>query len=263
MVIDIHAYAETLPEHRPDSAAATAFAQTCGLDMVMVTSAAAVATDGPPTDETAANVGTLSLCGESPYLCPLYWAHPGHLDSHVHAFGGAMESEPFAGAAFTPHFDAADPDGDLGRYGPYVAVLGNLGLPALFDVGTDAVFTIERVLALARRHPRVAFILCGAGRDHTWAGAVHEVHKVVRRGDARVLLDTAHARIDGIVDALSQIGPDHLVFGTGNTLPDEKQAQRCRARLDELSSRLASDVYTKLTSGNAQRLFRLAERSQT
>jgi hypothetical protein len=249
MVIDIHTYLDRRPGASLTPTAADAYAQACGVDLILVSN-----TPDARQHEVDANLACLQACQGCQRLAPLYWARPGSFDSNLHAFIGALDSEPFAGAVFSLSTGDAAAGGEGSALDAYVIALKKLGLAALFDVSAGQA-AIEQVGALARRHPSLNAVVRGAGRAHGWLQAVAEVRRGVQRGDANLYLDSAGARIEEVVEAVAALGAERILFGSGGTIGDQNDAQGCRGFLADLNKRLAAADFRKVTGDNPARLL--------
>ncbi len=254
MIIDCHAYLDQRAGRRALPASISAFAQACGVDCFLVSNleAAPSSLGGGDLDETSANVACLAASTPTPALAPLYVARPGSPGSHISAFTGALDSEPFRGVVF---FSVPAPDSPA--IDPYLVALRKRSLPALFPIQAGGSFTVAKVAALARRFAGVPVVMLGAGREREWPKAVEEVRRTRQRDDVALYLDTACARADEVATTVSELGPERLLFGSGATVLYREHAQPCRRELDLLRARLSADAFQKVTCDNAQQLFRL------
>jgi len=99
---------------------------------------------------------------------------------------------------------------------------------------------------LARRHPRVRFILAHIAGGGDWS---HSLRAVADLGNVYVDLSGSGADA-GMVDAvLETVGADRLVWGCDVTMGTGL------ARVRELEVRLNRDDVERITSGNARALF--------
>lgn len=260
MIIDTHARLGRQLGRELSSATLWACAAASGVDRILLSNldTTPAAGGGIDVDETDANVATLAVCAVCRQLLPLYWARPGRIDSHVHAFAGALASEPFVGAIFSPASPNPDAEIDVTLLQPYLAVAAKRGIPVLVHVAPGGHTIVEKAITLAGRHAGLPVVLSGAGPDRLWLQAVDEVHRTVSRSDVRVYLDTSRVHPRDVLVAVETVGAKRVLFGSGGTLLDEGHAQRCRSFLDDLRNTLTPGDFAKVAGGNARELFRLA-----
>lgn len=258
MIIDIHGHIDRLADRQLDADEVEAYAHASGVGLIMVSNRDAGSKDagGSDLDETEANAACLAACENCPVLKPLYWVRPGKFDSNAHAFAGALSSAPFLGAVFSPlqnEFDARSQE----LLSPYLTTLGNLGLPALFCVHADERASIGGVISLARRHSNVPFVLYDAAHERNWSKVADDIHKSMRRSDARLYLDTAGAGVAQVREAIQILGSQQILFGSGGTILDDADTRAGRTLLDKLRAELSPTDFEWITTGNARRLFNL------
>ncbi|MEW6250838.1 MAG: amidohydrolase family protein [Planctomycetota bacterium] len=257
MRIDVHGHIGLAAAGAAPATRISLYASACRLDLVLISnSAAAPPPAGGDTSEVEANVATLAACQAHPRLAALYWVRPGQLDSNVHAFTGALRTEPFLGAAFAPAeggFDAADRLLD-----PYVAAVGAAGKPVFFCVSSDARATPGKIHELARRHPKVSIVLCLCGAaEAPRAAALDVVAYALRQQNADLYIDTSHAGAAEIATAVGAVGAERVLFGTDALRRGDAHVPRHITLLDELRSALPAAQLDLVVGGNAARLLRL------
>lgn len=260
MIIDIHACLGRQSGRKLSSATLQTCAAACGIDQILLSNLdiTPAAGGGLDVDETDANVATLAVCAICRQLLPLYWARPGRVDSHAHAFAGALASEPFVGAVFSPASPDPGAEIDTALLQPYFSVAAKRGIPVLVHVAPGGHTTVEKAITLAGRHAGLPVVLSGAGPDRLWLQAVDEVHRTVSRSDVCVYLDTSRVHPGDVLVAVEAIGAKRVLFGSGGTLLDEGHAQRCRSLLDDLRNTLTPEDFAKVAGGNARELFGIA-----
>ncbi|MBU0638970.1 MAG: amidohydrolase family protein [Planctomycetes bacterium] len=256
MVVDIHGHVSTHPPDEASPAALQAYAGAARLEHLLLSNRdAARSGSGYDHHETDANVACLNVCSDNPRLVPLYWARPGQIDSNIHAFAGALASEPFAGVTFSPAANCYAADSPL--LDPYLAVMDRLGLPGVFHTAPTPAAEPLAVYHLAKRHRQVALVLCDALTGPNRSEALDLVRWARERSDAQLYLDTAHASVDEIVTAVEAVGAARILFGTDAPCHGPTHARRCLKLLDELRAALEPGDFARLTSANARRLFRI------
>ena len=107
MIIDVHGHVGGLDARVFSLDQMARYLDACAVERVLVSSLDAVShhPGARNLEETAANTSCLDACRQDGRLVPLYWVRLGHVDSNVHAFAGAIDIEPFAGAVSFPHED--------------------------------------------------------------------------------------------------------------------------------------------------------------
>lgn len=258
MLIDVHAHIAPSTPGGVTARNVVRYASMLDLDFVLIANrdGASEPSGAADLDEADVNGAALVAGRTLSRMAPLYWVRPGRLDSDPHAFRGALETEPFVGAAFSPAengFDAAASVLD-----PYLEILRVTGRAALFCVRADARASAGQVYELARRHPTVPVVMCICGAGETQrAGALDALQQAVKRKDADLYLDTSHAEVAAIVGTIRSVGADRVVFGTDALSYGEAHSPRHIALLDALRGALPRQDYQRVTGENAARLFRL------
>lgn len=256
MIIDVHGHVGWLGERETNPAHLGAYLDACRVERLFVSNLnAAGSFGGGNVEETPANVECLTLCQDDPRLAPLYWVRLGQPDSHLHAFAGALEIEPFAGAIFAPTqngFAAGDE-----RLDPYMSVLAKLRKPALFLTSPQEAGRPAEVHELAKRHAGVPVVLCGAGGQAQWGEAVEVVGRAAERTDARLYLCTGRADAECVRAATDAIGTERLLFGSDAPFLKDRHAEHFNTMLAELHEALSPAAYAELTSENALRVFQI------
>jgi len=257
MRVDIHGHIGSLGDRTFSLDGARRYLDACGVDRLLVSNldAASVGPGARDLDEPDANVATLEACRQEPRLTAVYWVRPGRVDSNVHALAGALETEPFSGALFSPvRNDFAADDKRLDRY---VQAVGKLNRVALFETARLENARPTRVYLIARRHPRVAVVLLNAGGDTHWPEAVDAVRRSIERSDARLYLATTRASAAEVAAAVEDLGARCVLFGSDATVHGEQHAARVQLQLDQLQAALAPAEFARVAGENAQELFRL------
>lgn len=257
MIVDAHGHLGRLGARDCSLAQIRQYLDTCGLDHLLVSNldAASATAGGSDLDEAPANLTCLQTCRTEGRLVPLYWVRLGQFDASLRAFAGALAVEPFAGAFFAPLLNGFD--GDDPRLDAYLSVLAKLRKPAVCCTGRDAPARPERIYNLARRHPSVAVVLCGAGGEIHWHEAVDLVARARQREDARLYLCTGRAAAEDVHAAVSSLGADRLLYGSDAICFGREHAGRCRAFLEHLREALGPEESARIVADNALELFRL------
>jgi predicted TIM-barrel fold metal-dependent hydrolase len=257
MLIDVHGHIGALGGRVFSIEWMRSYVELCGVQRVLVSNLDGAAVGDRPrdVDELDANVACLEVCRAHSFLAPVYWVRPGRLDSNIHAFAGALESEPFVGAFFSPPFNRFEADDT--RLDPYLAALAKLGKPALVQVGVDDATRPERIHALGRRHPRTSIVLCNVAGNVHWKEALDVTARAKARDEARLLLETADATAADVVEAVQAAGADRVVYGSDATRLSERHGPRCREVLASLREALPPEERARVLGGTAGELFRL------
>lgn len=259
-MIDAHGHIGRFDERNVEPAQLVRYLTAAKIDMVLTANLAA-ASRGPGAcdlDEPDANYAALAAHRAAARLVPLYWVRPGRFDSNLHAFAGALDTEPFAGAFFAPALNGYAADGAV--LGPYLAVLARLRKPAVVLTDASDAARPLRVYRLAQRHPGVPVVLTTHQRDVHVPEAFDCVMRSLRRRDARLFVCSAYATRDEIAGAARAAGEDHLLFGSDAPRGAE-HARQVQADLSALRQTLSPTAFRKLTRDNAARIFHLDEAS--
>lgn len=217
--------------------------------------AASVGDHALDRDELDANLAILEAAQADTRLMPLYWVRPGRVDSNLHAFAGALDTEPFCGALFAPlanGFAAAD-----SRLEPYLSILARLEKPACFMTGREDDARPQRVYQLAKRFPRVAVVLLQS-RPSAASDSLDVLAHSRSRKDARLYASTAHLPIDEIAVHVSRFGCEGVLFGSDALRRPADNAQAARKVLDALRDKLPAPAFEEIAGTSAARLLGLA-----
>jgi predicted TIM-barrel fold metal-dependent hydrolase len=259
MIIDIHGHVGRLGERVFSLPHMKQYLDTCGVERMLVSNldGAAHHPGAGNIEEAPSNAACLDVCRDDARLVPLYWVRLGQVDANIHAFAGALDIEPFAGAVFSPllnGFAADDP-----RLDAYLSVLAKIKKVAVFLSSRDEPGRPARAYTLAKRHPQVAVLLCNTGGDTHWSEALDIVGRAWQREDARLYLCTGRATADDVLAAVGAVGAERVLFGSDAPCLGERHAERCRSFLEQLKTALPTDAFANVVGENAARLFRLVE----
>lgn len=134
------------------------------------------------------------------------WHGPNALDELRRAFDRGLRAlllhPPLQG------FQLSDPIAD-----PLVAVAREHTAPVYAHTGTPICSEPFQLLALARRHPRVNFIMGHMGFADFWYDAPHAAQAA-----PNILLETSFIDDSIILDALERVGPTRILFGSASPL---------------------------------------------
>lgn len=257
MLIDVHGHIGALGGRVYSHEWMRDYLKLCGVERVLVSNLDAASVGDRPRDldEFDANTACLAACREQPALAPVYWVRPGRFDSSLHAFAGAVESEPFFGAFFSPPFNQYEADAPM--LDPYLAVLTKLDRPALVQVGVDDATRPERVYRLAQRHPRLPIILCNVAGNVHWHEALEVARQARTRESARLLIETSEASAENVREAVQALGANSVVYGSDATRLSERHAARARDLLQAIRQALAPEEHALVLGGVAREIFRL------
>lgn len=254
MIIDVHGHIGAFADRSIVSERLIEFVESGCVDRVLISNLDAASHGDGAQDihEADANLACLDLHRTQPKLLPVYWVRVGRFDSDVHAYAGALDSEPFLAALFAPHrngFGTDDPE-----LTPYLAVLGDAKKPAIFLTDADEPARPTAVYTLAKRYPHIAFLLSGVSSGPAWREALDCIERSVLRRDARLYLESSNASADEMVEAIQVVGDDHLLFGSDAVTTDQ-HTESCKRLLSELREKTDRKVFQRVTSENACRLF--------
>ncbi len=256
MIVDIHGHIGQLDGRESPAVDLARYREAARIDRVLVSNLDGASVDGAADlDEQDANLATLAVHQEQRFCVPLYWTRPRRLDSNLHAFAGALESEPFVGAVFAPHLnDFPADDAEVDRY---LTVLSDLKRAAVFWTGTDDRARPRRVYAIAQRHPSVPCVLYNATGDTHWREALDCAERARQRRDARLYLEAGRTDREDVAEAIAMAGEDHVMFGSEAVGDREKHAEQVVSRLARLEELLSARQFAKLIGLNAEQVFHL------
>ena len=255
MVIDIHGQLGRSGQREAAVALLNEYIEACGIDRLLVSNleAASVGPDAANLDEAIANVACLQACRQHKCWVPLYWVRPGQVDSNIHAFAGALSTEPFAGVVFSPVLNGFSADAEL--LDPYLSVMEQLHVPGLFHVGSADDSRPASVYRLAKRHPSVPLVLYDPAAHGLWAEALDVIRRAVDHEDADLYVGTAHASIGEILAAVGGVGPERVLYGSDAPCHSSQHAARCGSLLDGLHAALPDESVRRIIGGNAAAVF--------
>jgi predicted TIM-barrel fold metal-dependent hydrolase len=259
MQIDVHAYIGQYGKRRIEPDAVSAYAEQCGLDCVFVSNlgGASLGEGAENLDEVDANTAVLTAVRTRPRLRPLYWVRPGRFDSNLYAFAGAMEVEGFLGAVFAPLLNGFRADDAL--LDPYLNILSRLKKVALFRTARQDQARPSRVYEIARRHPRLAFVLCNAASDTHWREALDCVDRARHRDDARLYIETSHTAVREVMDAVKAAGNQRVLFGSGVLEDAQQHSREVSELLASLRGKLRAETFARISGCNTADLFRVEQ----
>ncbi len=255
MVIDIHGHLGRPGQREAAAALLNEYIEACGIDRLLVSNleAASAGPDAVNLDEATANVACLQACRQHKRWVPLYWVRPGQVDSNIHAFAGALSTEPFAGVVFSPVLNSFS--ADAGLLDPYLLVMGRLGVAGLFHVGSAQNARPATVYRLAKRHPSVPVVLYDPAAHGLWAEALDVVGHAIDHENADLYVGTAHASIGEILAAVGGVGLERVLYGTDAPCHRSEHAARCGSLLDGLRAALPDESVRRIIGGNAAAVF--------
>jgi predicted TIM-barrel fold metal-dependent hydrolase len=214
-------------------------------------------------DEAHANQDTEQLVNSHPdKLRGLIWVRPEdgsvtNIAPFVSAhLAGKGTKHVFVGMKFHPdmnHFLADDTKVD-----PYLDVCVKNHLVAVFHTGQRGSNSDpERIYKVGQRHPTVPIILYHMGFGGYHQAAIDVVSRSLKNHDATLYLETAQADPQAVLEAIRQVGADHVLFGTDATYYGKLHYDSYEALLKTLEDNLAPRELEKVLHGNAERIFHL------
>ncbi|MBI4860311.1 MAG: amidohydrolase family protein [Candidatus Riflebacteria bacterium] len=175
--------------------------------------------DGATGPQAEVNRRVVTQVADRPELEPVFWADPVQgLDRECRSL---LEGGGFVALKFHPELNGYSADDR--RVEPYLGLAGELGLPALFHTQQARLSHPSLVAGLARRFPRVRFIM---GHTGLW-GAQEEALACLRQGGDNLVGDLAwFHRIDLLVEEIRVNGPGRFVFGSDAPVDGEESYQQ-------------------------------------
>lgn len=199
------------------------------------------------SDPLAAGRQLLSQAADTPRTVALAPAHPHHPRVlEVLLSEGARGAFAWPGLACVPAFDAL--------YRAVAEVLARDGRPLLIQVGPGS--TSLRYAQpedwddVALGYPEVPLILLSSGVRAPY------LEKSLSMAAVRpnVYLETSRAPVDFLRDAVQELGPDRLLFGTGG-LPAQFGPEWSKMAGLQDKAGLDDDAFARVVGLNARRLF--------
>lgn len=270
-VVDIHGHIGTFQGY--DLAQETLLANLGRhpIALLLVSNLDGAAVPGRTRDlgEDEANRQTLALVRNHPHrIRGLLWGRPG--DGRVGVLrsllaerveGGGWTERAFVGLKLHPEmngFPADDP-----RLDPYLELCGEADLPVVIHsdgVVDDA--SPDRIRALARRHPEVPIVLYHMGFQGPHEPAIRVAEDALRaEGEGDLLLETAQAAPDAVVDAVERLGAGRVLFGSDATYYGARHYEAYGPLVRRLREALDPRAVHRVFHANAVELFRLEDRS--
>jgi hypothetical protein len=263
--IDIHAHIGTFRGYDLSLGTLLTNMQSHGVRMAFISNIEGAELPGTTAnlDEVRANQATLDVVKQHPdKLRGLVWTRPNDgSPKNVEKFLGnsswsGFNGQAFVGMKFHPemnHFPADDE-----RVDPYLALCEKFSVPAVFHsgrVGSES--EPKRIYAVARRHPKVAVILyhMGFGGQHDLA--IQVAKDALKKGDARLYLETSQANVEAVVRAIRVLGSQRVLFGTDATYFGRQHYVEYERFVARLKKELSDDDFANLMHANAERLFPL------
>lgn len=256
MRIDTHCSIGRYGDRRFTTDELSTYLDQTGFDLAFVANldAASRPAGAPDLDEVDANEACLAACRRDERLRPLYWVRPGRRDSNVYAMAGALATEDFAGAIFSPARNEFAADAVM--LDPYLQMLSRLGVPAVFCTNREDRSSSARMYTVARRHPRVAIVLSGIASDVHFRDAMEIAQRARERNDARIYLNASHAGTEEIVRLVKTVSADRILFASDWPHTRSDRALRAGQIAEELQVLLPPETCKRILSGNALHLFR-------
>lgn len=225
-----------------------------GVRLALVSNIDGAALPGTTGDlpEAKANEVTRAVVEENPGLRGLAWARPGDVGASAENLRPFLQRHGFVGVKLHPsmnHFAADDASVD-----PYMKLCAEFHRPVV--VHCDEAAPIAR---LARRHPSVPVVLyhSGFGRDHS--EAVQVVADSLKAKDCDLYLETAQVDAAAALAMVRKVGATRVVFGTDATYYGAEHYRKYTELVSLLARELSPGDFRLVMSGNAERLFGLAE----
>lgn len=269
--IDVHAHIGRFEGY--DLSETTLRSEMAGsrIALALVSSIDGAAVAGKTLDlsEGEANERTSEAVQRDPHrLRGLVWCRPGSGDAASVApflervlrpdIESPWTRRLFVGLKLHPemnHFEADDPVVD-----PYLVLAEAAGIPVVVhsDARVDGA-SPERIVRLARRHPRVPVVLYHTGFHGPHEPAIEAAAEALDAGSADVYLETAQLPPDDALKALERVGPERVLFGTDATYFGPGHYARYRPLIEAIEARLPPDGRDLVFRKNALRLFRLED----
>ncbi|MBI5862959.1 MAG: amidohydrolase family protein [Planctomycetes bacterium] len=254
MIIDIHGHIGRSGDPLADASEAAAFAAQAGLHRILISNlqAADKASGGQDAEEIDANATALDACQRFPKLAALYWVRPGRRDSNPKAVAGALETEPFVGLLLAPRHNEFNADDS--RLDAYLGAVMQMHRPVLVIAGREDRARPQRIYNLAKRFPRLPFVVLHAAGDSQWKEAADCAQRAAAADDATLLLETAHVPADEIVSLVRFVDAQRVLFGS-DACSHGGRAKEATAQIEAIRAGLPPAEAAAILGGNAAGLF--------
>lgn len=209
-------------------------------------------------DELRANQATLKVVQQYPErFRGLLWARPFDGDPATLEKFLKDSQNWFVGVKFHPefnHYDADDPKVDA-----YLALCEKYKVPAVFHCGrTGSHSSAQRIYSIAARHPSVPVVLYHMVFFGPHEEAIRIVKESLARKDANLYVETAQVEPSSALQAVRELGSEHVLFGTDATYYGKEHYARYEPMIRLLRKELSDSDFQNVFHRNAERLFNIA-----
>lgn len=236
-----------------------------GIRLVLASNLDAAAVPGRTRDlgEEAANDAMAEAARRHfDRLRALFWARPGdgspdRARDFLARPGPHGEGAPlFAGIKLHPEMN--DFPADAPAVDGYLEAARDAGVPVVVhsDEKDDRAHP-RRILALARRHPRVPVVLYHMGFEGPHDAAIEAARTAREAGDARIFLETSQAAPEAVLRGIRAVGSAGVLFGTDATYYGRDHYASYRGLLRALDGALDAADRARILRENARRIFPL------
>ncbi len=264
-VIDIHAHIGSFKGYDLSTPTLMSNIERYGIRLALISNIdGAELSETQNLDEIKANQATVEHVRQYPErLRGLVWTRPKDgLPTNVEPFlrdsiSTGPDQRVFVGMKFHPdmnNFPADDP-----RVDGYLQLCEKYQIPAVFHSGSDDTSNSapQKIYVVARRHPAVPIILYHMGFLGPHGSAIATVKEALTKKDAQLYLETSQADPGAVMQAIKELGSEHVLFGTDATYYGKEHYEKYEAMMVRLKNELSAEDFAKVVRGNAEKLFRL------
>ncbi len=265
-IIDIHAHIGSFKDYDLSTPTLMSNIERYGIRLALISNIDGAELPGTTLnlDEIKANQATVEHVRRYPdQLRGLAWTRPEDgSPANVEPFlqeslSTGPDKRVFVGMKFHPdmnHFAANDP-----RVDGYLQLCEKYKIPAVFHCGSDdsSNSAPQKIYAAARRHPTVPVILYHMGFLGPHGSAIATVKEALTKKDAQLYLETSQADPEAVMQAITELGSERVLFGTDATYYGKEHYNKYEVMMARLQKELAAEDFAKVVRGNAERLFGL------
>ena len=171
----------------------------------------------PLVNEIECNLDAVKFCNENPRFLPLAVCQPGY--GNVSNIENLMQNHKFYGLKFHSYYLGLNANHYL--YDPYIKLAHDYKLPCLFHTANGN-SSPELVYDLAKRFPKVPFVLYHSNFESDHLDALEVAKKSIDKNDADLYLEISwvdqKVETEIILDMIKKLGIKKILFGTDASL---------------------------------------------
>lgn len=213
-------------------------------------------------DEVKANQATVDTVKQHPSLLRgIAWTRPNDgspakIEPFLRDAKLPNQQRIFVGMKFHPEMNSFPADSKL--LDGYLRLCEKYKVVAVFHTGgTGANSDPQKIYTLAKRFPKVSFILYHMGFSGNHKPAISIVKESIQKGDAKLYLGTAQAQVEGVLQAIKDVSSTHVLFGSDATYYGKDHYGQYKTMVSRLQQALSPKEFANVMHNNAKTLFGL------